>query len=216
MTNIDAVLFDLDNTLLDRRASFRAFAAAFITARFPNGNLPDDMESMIALMEVLDADGYGKKSVLYETLIEKWNLIDVTARELTVAHYEAFAEFVTPDIDMREVLDALAPKYRLGLITNGTSEGQHAKIDRLGIRSRFGAVVVSGDIGIHKPDAGIFHACLSALNVAPDRAVYVGDHFENDVLGAQGAGMRAIWYPNEPKKAEVPVARRLRDILEIL
>lgn len=216
MTGIDAVLFDLDNTLLDRRASFRAFAAAFIDARFPGGNLPDEMESMIALMEALDNDGYGKKSALYETIAERWKLKDVTARELTEAHYQAFARFATPDPDMAEVLDTLAPRYRLGLVTNGTSEGQNAKIDSLNLRGRFGAVVVSGDLGIHKPDPRIFRLCLEALGVAPGRAVFVGDNYENDVLGAQGAGLRAIWYPAAPQKADVPVVARLRDILNYI
>lgn len=215
MTNIDAVLFDLDNTLLDRRASFRAFAAAFISDRFPDGNLPEDLESMIAFMEELDRDGYGKKSILYGTIIERWKLRDAV-EDLLAGHFEAFSRFVVPDPDMAEVLDALAPRFRLGLVTNGTSDGQHAKIDRLGIRGRFGAVVVSGDIGIHKPDPRIFEICLDALGVAPDRAVYVGDHYENDVIGAGSTGMRAIWYPGEPKKADVPVAFRLRDILNFL
>ncbi len=216
MTKLDAVLFDLDDTLLDRRASFRAFAAGFIAERFPDGNLPDDPEAMIALMEALDQGGYGKKSVLYETIVEKWNLRGETAGELTAAHYRAFARYVVPDPDMEAVLDALKPKYRLGLITNGSTEGQHAKLDRLGIRARFGAVVVSGDIGIHKPDPRIFELCLSALGVAPDRAVYVGDHYENDVLGAQRAGLRAVWYPNGPQNANVPAVARLRDVLEFL
>jgi putative hydrolase of the HAD superfamily len=216
MTNLDAVLFDLDDTLLDRRASFRAFADGFISERFTDGNLPDNRETMIALMEELDRGGYGKKSALYETVVEKWNLRNETAEELTAAHYQAFARHVTPDPDMAEVLDALAPRYRLGLITNGSSEGQHAKLDRLGIRTRFSAVVVSGDVGIHKPDPRIFEMCLSALGVAPARAVYVGDHYENDVLGARGAGMRAIWYPNDPKNADVPAVARLRDVLNLL
>lgn len=216
MTNFDAVVFDLDDTLLDRRASFHAFAAGFIAERFPEGDLPDELETMIALMEALDQGGYGKKFVLYETVVKKWGIEDKSAQELMAAHYKTFARYVTPDPDMAEVLDMLGTKYKLGLITNGSSEGQHAKLDRLGIRDRFGAVVVSGDIGIHKPDPRIFEMCLSALGVAPGRAVYVGDHYENDVLGARGAGMRAVWYPNEPQKTDVPAVARLRDVLELL
>jgi putative hydrolase of the HAD superfamily len=216
MTGIDSVLFDLDNTLLDRRASFRAFAAGFIAAHFPDGNFPGDREEMVALMVELDRDGYGSKTVLYETLIERWNLKSLTARELVLGHAAAFSPFTAPDPDMGCVLDALAPRYRLGLVTNGTAEGQHGKIDWLGIRGRFDAIVVSGDIGIHKPDPRIFEMCLEKLNVAPARAVYVGDHYENDVLGAKSAGMRAIWYTNEPKKADVPTVSRLRDILDML
>ncbi len=215
MMDIDAVLFDLDDTLLDRRASFRAYAKAFVTARFQEGNWPEDMARMVALMEELDADGYGNKTAMYETLIARWNLNE-TAGDLVADFYRLLARFAVPDPDMTVVLETLAPRYKLGLVTNGTSAGQRAKIDRLGIRNLFGAIVVSGDIGIHKPDARAFHACLDALGVAPERAVYIGDHLTNDVNGALGAGMRAIWYPNTPQKANVPVALRLRDILDLL
>lgn len=216
MINLDAVLFDLDNTLLDRRASFRAFAAAFIRERVSEENRLDDMERMIDFMEELDGDGYKSKYALYETLIARWAIRGVTARELVEGHADAFSPFTTPDPDMAEVLDALSGTYKLGLVTNGLSKSQHGKIDSLGIRNRFDAIVVSGDVGIHKPDPRLFQLCLSQLEVASERAVYVGDHYENDMCGARCAGIRAIWYTKAAKNANVPVAHRLRDILDYL
>ena len=216
MKAIGAALFDLDGTLLDRRASFRAFAAAFIAERFPDGKFPEGFEDMIARMEELDGNGYGRKTMLYETLIRRWNLKGETVQGLIDAHHAAFARFVRPDPDMEHVLDALASRYRLGLITNGTSHGQHLKIDKLGIRHRFEVIVVSGDVGIHKPDPRIFELCLSKMRLDPTQAVYVGDHYENDVRGAQAVGLSAIWYAGAAQKADVPVAAWLRDILKFI
>jgi HAD superfamily hydrolase (TIGR01509 family) len=76
--------------------------------------------------------------------------------------------------------------------------------------------VVSGDVGIHKPDPHIFELCLSKMRLDPTQAVYVGDHYENDVRGAQAVGLSAIWYAGAVRKADVPVAARLRDILKYI
>lgn len=218
MNPIDAVLFDLDNTLLDRRASFRKFCEAFLAEHFPDGDLPGDRERMIAQMTELDRDGYGSKTVLYDSLIANWGLKGVSTRELLECHHASFCRYTTPDPDMDLVLNELSARVPRGLVTNGTSAGQNEKIDRLGIRGRFGAILVSGDLGIHKPDARIFHLCCEALGVAPSRAVYVGDHYENDVLGAFNAGLKAIWYPNDPVSPPVGVeaVSRLGDILNLL
>lgn len=62
---------------------------------------------MIARIEELDGNEYGRKTMLYETLIRRWNLKGETVQGLIDAHHAAFAEFVRPDPDMEHVLDAL-------------------------------------------------------------------------------------------------------------
>lgn len=92
-----------------------------------------------------------------------------------------------------EALLAALAGVRLGLITNGPSPLQWGKIDRLEIGSHFDAIVVSGDLGIHKPDPRIFFDALARLGVQPPRALFVGDSLEHDVRGAKQAGMWAAW-----------------------
>jgi FMN phosphatase YigB (HAD superfamily) len=51
----------------------------------------------------------------------------------------------------------------------------------------------SGELGFWKPNSQIFHHTLSKLGVASEEAVFVGDSPHDDIVGAQGVGMRAIW-----------------------
>lgn len=92
-----------------------------------------------------------------------------------------------------EVVQALSENYKIGLITNGPTELQWGKINHLGIKDWFGAIVVSHDIGVLKPDSRIFEAALKELEIAPDHALYVGDSLKHDIQGARNAGLKSVW-----------------------
>lgn len=82
---------------------------------------------------------------------------------------------------------------RLGLITNGERSFQQEKLDATGVTRLLEHIVASGEIGATKPDPRIFSAACGAFGVAPERALYVGDRFETDALGAAGAGLAGVW-----------------------
>jgi putative hydrolase of the HAD superfamily len=88
---------------------------------------------------------------------------------------------------------SLAGTYRLGLLTNGPSDIQRFKLAGSGLAACFDAVVISGEVGLGKPDPGVFEDVLARLGVEPEAAVMVGDSWERDVLGALGAGITAVW-----------------------
>lgn len=90
-------------------------------------------------------------------------------------------------------LDALAARYRLALVTNGAPDVQREKIAATGLARYFAAVVISGDLGIGKPDRRIFAAAAGAIGASAPDAVMVGDSIERDVVGAHAAGMRTVW-----------------------
>ena len=81
----------------------------------------------------------------------------------------------------------------LGMITNGRSPFQEGNIRALGIESFFSVILVSGAVGVKKPNAHIFEQALQALNAQPETSVFVGDSPLADIKGAQQAGMKAIW-----------------------
>ena len=82
---------------------------------------------------------------------------------------------------------------RLAVITNGASDTQRDALRALGIEQLFGAVLISGEIGIAKPDAGIFRIALEKLQVRPAKVCHVGDSLRVDVAGAKDSGLCAIW-----------------------
>jgi putative hydrolase of the HAD superfamily len=86
-----------------------------------------------------------------------------------------------------------AAGLRLGVVSN--SDGRVAQaLDAAGLRHYFDVIIDSARVGLEKPDPRIFLAALEALAVAPEEALYVGDLYEVDVLGAQAAGIPAILF----------------------
>jgi putative hydrolase of the HAD superfamily len=105
--------------------------------------------------------------------------------------YTAEEQRLFPDV--RDVLDSLRARLPLALITNGASDVQWNKLRGLEIEHYFGAVVMSGEVGIAKPDPAIFRFALDKLGVAPEEVWHVGDSLASDVAGARAAGLRAVW-----------------------
>jgi membrane-associated phospholipid phosphatase/predicted HAD superfamily phosphohydrolase YqeG len=110
----------------------------------------------------------------------------------------------------QEMLRRLRPDYRLFVATNADDSGERdvlAALSRVGLDGLVDGVVSSRDVGARKPDAVFYRAALlragrAGLPLAPGRAVMVGDSWPNDVIGAQAAGLRAVWL--NPSKAWRP------------
>ena len=114
----------------------------------------------------------------------------------------------------RRWLATLREQYRLGVISNnfGNTQGW---CNEYSLSPLLDVVIDSTVVGISKPEAGIFHTALSGLGVSPEEAIYVGDTYSDDVVGAKGVGMWAAWLVGAEDK-ECPDASlvdiQLRDI----
>ncbi len=95
--------------------------------------------------------------------------------------------------DARELLNLPKSHVSFALITNGASDTQRNTLRILGIGEKFDTVVISGEVGIAKPDPSIFGLALQKLGVEPESAWHVGDSLGTDVAGALGAGLVAVW-----------------------
>ncbi len=103
---------------------------------------------------------------------------------------------MTPIPDVREVLTALKPRYRLGVISNTVGSGDAELADALekaGILGLIDAIVTSRDFGKAKPDPAIYVEGARRLGVPLDETVMVGDRLDTDVAGALNAGIPGIW-----------------------
>lgn len=96
--------------------------------------------------------------------------------------------------DALEALARLAARYPLVAVSNG-----NADIGRVGLGPLFAAAFSAQGAGVAKPDARIFHMAASAVGVAPNEVLHVGDDIALDVLAAQDAGMQAAWVNREEK-----------------
>jgi putative hydrolase of the HAD superfamily len=110
----------------------------------------------------------------------------------------------------------------LALITNGASDTQRHALRSLGIEQQFGAIVISGEVGIVKPDAAVLAIALDQLGTKPEDVWHVGDSLATDVAGAKGAGRTAVWLnrgglawqDGDPKPDHE--IRSLRELAELL
>lgn len=192
---IKAVIFDLDNTLLNRRETFKIYVNKFISEYVVVAD-DDDKHKVINYIIKADMDGYRKKKELYLDLLTTLQMKrrDTTIDELLEFWSSEFSKCSVPMDGAITILQYLKSKnIKLGLITNGSARGQSAKIDQVNIRCYFDSTIISDDVGVKKPDKSIFEKSLQALQVSADHAIFVGDQPINDVIGAENAGIKAVW-----------------------
>ena len=104
----------------------------------------------------------------------------------------------------RSLLADLRKVYRLGILTNGPSDMQWEKLRTLELPSAVDGIVVAGDAGAFKPDPRPFRQLLEQLDASPEAAVFVGDSFEHDIVGAHGVGMCTVWISDDGDATRVP------------
>jgi putative hydrolase of the HAD superfamily len=132
---------------------------------------------------------------------ESWRLalrtLGVDDAELAAELAEAFPRLrrtmhvVYPDTV--RTLERLSKSHSLGLLTNGAPDLQRRKIEGAGLAGYFDQALISGEVGIAKPDRRVFDMLLDWLASTVERTLVIGNSLSTDVQGAQQAGMRAIW-----------------------
>lgn len=94
--------------------------------------------------------------------------------------------------DVIECLDKLSKIYNLFIITNGPSETQTLKIDRLGIRKYFNEIFISEEIGYSKPDPRLFEYIIENFDMKKEEVLMIGDSIDHDILGAKNSNIDSI------------------------
>jgi len=191
--DIEAAVFDLDGTLLDRRRSFDQFVRAQ-WERFAGCLHRANQEQYVQTLIELDRNGYAPRKSLFTDLITRFELPSGMAETLLNDYRAGFPNACVLFPDAAETLARLRTSgLKLGLITNGSISMQSRKLQCLALSPLFETILISDAEGISKPDRQIFHRALERLDTTPIQAVFVGDHPEVDVAGARAAGMHAVW-----------------------
>ena len=96
--------------------------------------------------------------------------------------------------DTYPVLDQLKENYQLVLLTNGAPSLQRTKLTITPeIAAYFDHIIISGEVGVGKPDAKIFEHALQQAEINADEAIMIGDNLMTDILGSNRVGMKNIW-----------------------
>ncbi|WP_428569106.1 MAG: HAD family hydrolase [Solidesulfovibrio sp. DCME] len=96
--------------------------------------------------------------------------------------------------DVREVLDALRPDYRLATVSDAQSAWAVPEMRMVGLDGYFFPVIVSGDFGYRKPDPRLFATALRRMHLPAEEVVFVGNDMYRDIHGARQAGLRTVFF----------------------
>lgn len=201
---ISAISFDGDMTLWDFQKVMRHAlkkTLAELRRLVPTQDAAQlTVENMIAIRNQVEKDEHGRtwnmevlRLLAFERTLESLGRPD---RDLAARLNNLYLKHRFEDIelypDVIPALDQLAPHFRLGLLSNGNSYP-----DRCGLEGRFAFVVFSQDVRVRKPDRRIFEIAAREAGCPLDEFLHVGDSYENDVLGAHGAGAKTVWLNRE-------------------
>ena len=203
-TQLKAVLFDLDDTLFDHRHSSRSGLRA-IQERyscFQQATIDELEQVHIALLEEVhlqvlrgEIGLQQARAIRMERLLLQFGdqASRARAEEAAIQYREAYQanrQIVPGTIAL---LEALRPSLKIGIVSNNLLAEQQEKLRHLGLERHIDALVVSEEVGIAKPEARIFQVALERLQCRAEEAVMIGDAWQNDIIGARGVGIRAIW-----------------------
>jgi putative hydrolase of the HAD superfamily len=199
MSAIRAVVFDLDDTLYPERAyafsGFDAVAGAF------QDRLGDPVAAAEEMRRHFDTEHRGR---VFNVLLTARGLPeDSKLIEVMIETYRTHVPTIELHPDADAALTRLSSRFKLGLITDGPAVSQWAKIDALGLRSRFDEIIVTSELGADvgqvenltnyaKPHPRAFDVIAERLQAEAKACVYVADNPGKDFLAPNALGWTSI------------------------
>lgn len=211
---VKAILFDFDDTIGNRREYTYQTFSYLIDTYHP---IEDDYERECVLQDLMiwDMRGNFDKEFIAEQLEKKYG-IKLPFSSFTKWWLENQQKFTTAFTGCEEVLALLKQNYKLALVTNGNNEAQRKKIARTSLEPYFDCMVTSGEIGKKKPAKDIYEYALKACGVQADEAIFVGDTFSTDLIGAYRLGIKTVWITPYDMPCSLKDLRQIRHIRELL
>ena len=165
------LFFDLGSTLIDETECYR-----------------DRVMTMINGTDVT-YDEFIDKMLFFYRQNGKGDRLAADYFGLAVPEWKSALERLYPDV--KESLEKLRRRYRLGVIAN-QNPGTVGRLKKWGIDGFFDVIAASAELGVAKPDPAIFLAALNAAGCQPADAVMIGDRLDNDIAPAKALGMTTI------------------------
>jgi len=237
-----AVFFDMNNTLIDPKASFDACFLSVLadyTGRWDDGDAGRSPQRALATYR----NEWSKKANALRLKPGEKEAAKKRCLQIALRHYpfqvnDAFVASFFREMrhqarehavlfdDAADAVGKLADPYTLGIITNGSKEQQEQVVAKLNLSPYIAGsrIFASNKGGVRKPNPAIFLGAARSVGVDPSQCVMIGDSWKNDVSGALKAGMRAVWL-NRSKtgrsvrraagKIDIPVVGSFNELAEL-
>lgn len=208
---ISAIVFDVDDTIYDQQAPYRIA----VEKCFPDFDMTQINQAYIRFRHYSDT-GFprvmaGEWTTEYfrfwrceQTLLEfDYQQISEDEGNHFQEVYEKELDQITMLDEMRLTLDFLKEKnIPMGVITNGPTEHQLKKVKKLGLYDYVAPkrVLVSQATGFQKPQKEIFNLAAEQFDMNPDTTLYVGDSYDNDIIGAHNSGWHSMWFNHRGRR----------------
>ncbi|WP_208326602.1 HAD family hydrolase [Bacillus albus] len=191
-----AMLFDLDDTLLDRDKAVDNLFLLVLEKCYEDVN--DTVKNnMLQQFKEYDKREYGisNKTIVLESLFDEFPPKYRLPRNYIQDFWnENFPKCFSIDPNTIHFLNHIKSHFKIGIITNGSTHRQAAKIINTNLNNYFDTIIISEEVGLSKPDKRIFELALNKLNVQSENTLFVGDDLEKDIAGSQNANIKGIWF----------------------
>jgi len=210
---MDTIIFDVDDTLYDQTIPFKkafrekfqeAFTDREIEKIFIASRKYGDLLSVKYQAGEISLLNMQKNRIIVPFDEFGIRMADHQAVEFQET-YLAEQQKITLFTEIKELLDVLSNQAKqLAVLTNGDEDHQSMKIKQLNLEKWIPKehIFISGSIGHAKPKFEVFDYIKEKLQLDKTKTVYIGDSFENDIVGAKQAGWHAIWMNH--RKRDVP------------
>jgi putative hydrolase of the HAD superfamily len=206
---IKALLFDFDETLFVNEDSTREsvrYAWQSVEKDYPNIPIERVVDAYMdsrdkfwhvddtqVIPEIQQGAVHVRRvlwTMTFKTLgIQRDDVLDTLVQRFGEKRYETWRLYP----ESIDILNQLKTSYKLVIVTNGISEIQRGKIKKVQVESYFHPILVSGELGISKPDPRFLYQAADTIDVKYSECVMIGDSVRNDIGGAKNARMISVW-----------------------
>jgi putative hydrolase of the HAD superfamily len=193
-----AAIFDLDDTIFDHSTVMQAsLEHVSCVHNLPHGFVPAFLVANKAMWADYERGKLSRDEIRYGRMgaalaeIGRPDLDAKTLMEEYFAHYSSQQRLFPGALDCLRKLGCI---IKLGIITNGFVDVQKKKLEKTGLAELVDAVLISEETGRIKPHPDVFRMALEQLGITPEEALYIGDSYASDIVGAESAGIRTIWF----------------------
>ncbi|WP_404511366.1 HAD family hydrolase [Bacillus sp. RC242] len=191
------MLFDLDDTLLDRDKAVDKLFSIILEEFYGDVEQHSVKNEMLQKFKGYDKKSYGDsdKVKVLESLFDEFPPKYRLPRNYIQDFWNNnFPKCFSINQKTINIINTIKSHIKVGIITNGSTQRQKAKIINTNLNRYFDTIIISEEAGFSKPDKRIFELALNKLNVQSEDVLFVGDDLEKDIAGCQNVNIKGIWF----------------------